>query len=203
MSIILLKGIILGIAISMPMGPISILCIQRTLFYGIKIGLITAIGSALADGVFGSIAAFGLSAIADFLTGYQIWIHVFGGIFLIYLGIMMLRSPPHTINTELQRSTTSLRAFASAFFLTITNPITIFSFMAVFAGLGLGSIHNGYQEAIIMVLGIMIGSTLWEFSLSISIKAIFQHRINTNSMRIINLISGSTILAFAALSFKI
>lgn len=203
MSALFIQGVIIGAAISMPMGPISILCIQRTLFYGIKIGLITAIGSALADGVYGSIAAFGLSTIADFLSGYQMWIHIIGGLFLVYLSIIIFRSPPRVIDTELHRGTTSTRAFVSAFFLTITNPITIFSFMALFAGLGLGSIHGGTHDAILMVLGIMTGSTLWEFLLSLFIKGILHKRLNMTMMRIINYISGSTILAFAALSFKL
>lgn len=203
MTSLFLKGIITGIALSMPMGPISILCIQRTLYYGIRIGLITAIGSALADGVFGSIAAFGLTAISDFLSGYQFWIHLLGAAFLLYLGIIMLRTPPRVIDTDLQQTTTSTRAFVSAFFMTITNPITIFSFMALFAGLGLGNVGSGYLGALWMVSGIMIGSTLWEFSLSLSVKAIFHKRINPRLMRIINYISGSTILAFAALSFKL
>lgn len=203
MSAIFLKGLILGIVISMPMGPISILCIQRTLFYGVKIGLLTAIGSALADGVFSCIAAFGLTAIADFLTGYQTWIHIIGAMFLIYLGISMLRSPPRKIEAEVTRSTTSMRALISAFFLTITNPITIFSFMAVFAGIGMGSAQGGYNDALLLVLGIMTGSTLWEFTISMGVKLIFQRRINETLMRIINFVSGSTILAFAALSFKL
>lgn len=203
MSAIFLKGLILGIVISMPMGPISILCIQRTLFYGVKIGLLTAIGSALADGVFSCIAAFGLTAIADFLTGYQTWIHIIGAMFLIYLGISMLRSAPRKIEAEVTRSTTSMRALISAFFLTITNPITIFSFMAVFAGIGMGSAQGGYNDALLLVLGIMTGSTLWEFTISMGVKLIFQRRINETLMRIINYVSGSTILAFAALSFKL
>lgn len=203
MSTLFIKGLIIGIVISMPLGPISILCIQRTLFYGVKIGLITAIGSSLADGLFGSIAAFGLTTIADFLSGYQTWIHVIGALFLVYLGISMLRSPPPAIHEKIQRSTTSLHAFVSAFFLTITNPITIFSFMALFAGLGIGSMYGGYHEALLMVLGIMLGSTLWEFTISMGAKILFQHRINTTLMRIINYVSGSTILAFAALSFKL
>lgn len=203
MPALFIKGLIIGVVISMPMGPISILCIQRTLLHGVKIGLMTAIGSSLADGVFGSIAAFGLTAIADFLSGYQTWIHVIGAIFLVYLGVAMLRSPPRKIDTDTQRSTTSLRAFVSAFFLTITNPITIFSFMALFAGLGIGSTPGGYHGALFMVLGIMLGSTLWEFTISMSVKLIFHSRINETLMRIINLVSGSTILAFAALSFRL
>ena len=83
MSALYIQGFIIGVAISMPLGPVSILCIQRTLYYGIKIGFITIVGSALADGIYGSIAAFGLSSISQFLTGYQYWIHITGSIFLM------------------------------------------------------------------------------------------------------------------------
>lgn len=201
MLMLFIQGIMLGIVISMPMGPISILCIQRTLLHGLKIGFLTAVGSSLADGVFGCIAAFGLTSVANTLTGYQYWIHIIGGLFLVYLGINMVRTPPRTIGENTEHNTTAKRAFISAFFLTITNPVTIFSFMAVFAGLGIGSLHNTFQEALLMVAGIMLGSTIWECSLSFSIKGIFHRFLGTGMMRIMNIISGATILAFAALSF--
>lgn len=203
MSALFIKGIILGIVISMPMGPISILCIQRTLYHGVKIGLITAIGSAFADGIYASIAAFGFTAIIDFLTGYQLWIHLVGSIFLLAMGISMIRSPAQALDTPLLRESKAIPAFVSAFFMTMTNPVTIFSFMAVFAGLGFESFSQGFNQAIYTVLGIMAGSTLWEFMLSISVKGIFHKRLNHSMMRIINFVSGSTILAFAALSFKL
>jgi len=203
MSALYIKGFIIGIAISMPLGPISILCIQRTLFYGIKIGFITTVGSALADGIYGSIAAFGLSSISRFLTGYQYWIHIAGSIFLLYLAIMILNSPPRTIDTTLKTETSFIKAFVSAFLLTITNPITIFSFLALFASIGLGSTRHGTHEALLMVLGIVSGSMTWEFLLSLSIKGIFYKHMNHTMMRIINYISGSTIIAFAALSFRV
>ena len=202
MTILLLQGIITGIVLSMPMGPISILCIQRTLYYGIKIGLLTAIGSALADGIFASLAVFGLTAITHYFSGYQFWIHLIGGLFLLYLGVSMLCSPPRSLDGHLQK-TTSLRAFISAFLMTITNPVTIFSFMALFEGLRLINTQHTSTEAWMIVFGIMIGSSLWEFTLSISIqKFLFKH-MSVKMMRIINVISGSTLLVFSALALKI
>ena len=197
-----LKGLILGIAISMPVGPVSILCIQRTLFYGVRIGLITTVGSALADGVYASIAAFGLTVVATFLTGYQLWIHIIGGIFLFYLGITILKSPTKNLQLNQVKVITIPQAFISAFFITITNPITIFSFIAIFAGAGL-AVSGSFENAIFLVLGLICGSISWEFILSLTVKLILQQRLNSKMMRFINYISGSTILVFALLSFRI
>ena len=120
---------------------------------------------------------------------------------------MILRSPPRTIDTTLTTEISFIKAFISAFLLTITNPITIFSFLALFAGIGLGSTHHGTHhgthDAVLMVFGIVSGSITWEFLLSLSIKGIFYKHMNHTMMRIINYISGSTIIAFAALTFRV
>lgn len=196
MFALFLKGLIIGFAIAAPVGPIGILCIQRSLHHGFKIGLMTGLGAASADGIYGIIAAFGLTAISSLLTTHQFWIQFIGGLFLVYLGIkLFIAAPPEKAaikNTE----KSAWHAYITSFFLTLTNPATILSFVAVFAGLGLGTIHPDYVHAIFLVLGIVLGSAIWWLVLSSGIAFILHHKMNDKSMQIINWISGSILIAF-------
>ena len=203
MMTLFFKGLILGVAISMPMGPISILCIQRTLAHGIKIGLCTAIGSAFADGIFGSIAAFGLNSVTIFLKNYSLLLHTIGGLALTYLGIKIILSKTEPIQHNMNvTSTKAFRAFISAFFLTLTNPITIFSFMAFFAGIGFATQgQNDAAHVFVLITGLMLGSTLWEFALSLSMKTMLYQRLSETLMKKLNFASGTILLGFAAISF--
>lgn len=192
----LLKSLVIGLAIAAPVGPIGILCIQRTLQSGFTIGLMTGLGAALADGIYGVIAVFGLTAISTFLITEQFWIHLFGGLFLLYLGIKLL-----IICTSIKTSTHTIEHYAwhaitTTFFLTLTNPMTILSFIAIFAGLGLSTLHNNYLQASILVSGIILGSAIWWFFLSFTVAFLLRHRLNTKTMRLINKLAGLIILLF-------
>ena len=117
------------------MGPIGVLCIRRTLVDGRLYGLITGLGAASADAIYGIIAAFGLVSITNLLIGGQTWLRLVGGIFLCYLGVRTLLARP--AQDEVSSQKTSLAgAYASTFLLTLTNPLTILSFAAIFAGMG-------------------------------------------------------------------
>src|SRR5690349_16043323 len=131
-----IKGLIIGFAIAAPVGPIGVLCIQRSLHDGFKIGLATGLGAALADGTYGLIAGFGLTALSSLLMEYQFWIRLFGGLFLLYLGVKLFLTSPREKSAG--RSDHSiLHALGTTYLLTVTNPATILSFLAIFAGLGL------------------------------------------------------------------
>ena len=159
---IFLKGLIIGISIAAPVGPIGVLCIQRTLAGGNILGLISGLGAASADAIYGFIAAFGLTVISNILVQHQFWFRLIGGGFLCYLGIKTLLSKPVTeVASEKNTSRRHIGAYGSTFFLTLTNPMTILSFAAIFAGLGVGSTSEDYVSASFMVLGVFIGSTLW------------------------------------------
>jgi threonine/homoserine/homoserine lactone efflux protein len=137
-SLFFLKGLLLGFSIAAPVGPIGLLCIQRTIANGRRSGLVTGLGAATADGLYGAVAAFGLTTISGFLVGQQIWLRLIGGLFLLYLGSRTF------LSKSAERAASSIhknlfRDYASTVFLTITNPMTILSFAAVFAGLGLAS----------------------------------------------------------------
>ena len=189
----LLKGVLIGFSIAAPVGPIGVLCIRRSLAEGQRVGLATGLGAATADAVFGCVAAFGLTAISGFLIGQKFWLGVLGGLFLCYLGVRTFLSRPSEKAAEAE-GVGLLAAYLSTFLLTLTNPMTILSFVAVFAGLGLGNSPD-YLTASMMVMGVFVGSALWWLMLSGGVGA-FRSRLNSDWMRVVNRVSGVIILAF-------
>lgn len=162
---LLVKGFIIGFSIAAPVGPIGVLCIRRTLAEGRMVGLLTGLGAATADAVYGSIAGFGLTFIAAFLVSQQIWLSLGGGLFLLYLGFKTLRTAPAN-RAATANHNSLLSAYASTFGLTLTNPATILSFTAIFAGLGLVNSAGTYISAVFLVGGVFAGSALWWLLLS-------------------------------------
>ena len=194
-----MKGLIIGFSIAAPVGPIGVLCIQRTIAYGKISGLFTGLGAATADGLYGAVAAFGLTIISNFLVGQQFWFRLIGGAFLLYLGIKtFLSKPAEKAATENHKGLFS--DYLSTVFLTLTNPTTILSFVAVFAGLGLGSINGNTPSAILMVAGVIVGSALWWLILSGGV-GLFREKFNMSALAILNKISGTIIFIFAILAF--
>lgn len=191
-----LKGFIIGFSIAAPVGPIGVLCIHRSLHQGFRSGLATGCGAALADGTYGMIAGFGLTFIASFLINHIHWIKLFGGLFLLYLGFKILISRPAKQPSLSTSSKSLIRNFMTTFFLTLTNPMTIFSFIAVFASFGLGSIHTSYYAAGILILGIILGSLCWWLLLSGSVAILFRNKINQSQLYGINFLSGIVITIF-------
>jgi threonine/homoserine/homoserine lactone efflux protein len=194
-----LKGIILGFSIAAPVGPIGVLCIRRTLMQGIAFGLISGLGAATADAIYGCIAGFGLTFISTILIGGQIWLRSIGGIFLVYLGIKTILSKPSE-QTTLVKGNNLISAYISTFFLTITNPMTIISFTAIFSGLGLLGTSVKYMSAIILVFGVFTGSALWWIILS-TVTGFFRAKFNSFGLQWINKISGLIIIGFGLFSF--
>src|SRR5688572_6978734 len=128
----LLKGLAIGFCIAAPVGPIGVLCIRRSLAEGTLIGLATGLGAATADAAYGCVAAFGLTAISDFLVGQKFWLGLLGGIFLCYLGVRtFFTKPAPGMESRLQAVSGLGSAYVSTLFLTLTNPMTILSFVAV------------------------------------------------------------------------
>ena len=195
MLALFIKGLIIGFAIAAPVGPIGVLCIQRTLHDGFKIGFMTGMGAALADGTYGLIAGFGLTAISSLLIAQQFWIRLIGGLFLLYLGIKLFLTAPQQRSAG-QPDRSSWHAFSTTYLLTVTNPATILSFVAIFAGLGLGTSSTDYSQAILLVSGIILGSAMWWLFLSCGVAFILHHRLSPAVMRNINRLSGMIILTF-------
>ena len=191
-----IRGLLIGLSIAATVGPMSVLCIQRTLNKGQLYGLVSGLGIATADGVYGSIAAFGLTLITNFLIMEQIWIRLIGGIFLIYLGIKtILSKPPESAATLTIQTNGYPGAYASTFLLTLTNPLTILSFAAIFAGIGVGSASKSFLSAAIVVIGVFAGSTLWWIILT-GIISLLRKKMDAQWLLWINRISGAIITLF-------
>jgi len=194
MTEFLLRGIILGFSIAAPVGPIGVLCIRRTLAEGRASGLASGLGAATADAIYGCLAAFGLTFISSFLVTQQGWLRLVGGAFLCYLGIRTFLTRP-TDQAAPARGKGLIGAYGSTFLLTLTNPMTILSFTAVFAGLGLADTGGEYGSATTLVLGVFAGSALWWLGLS-SIVSLFRTRFDARALRWINRASGIIIAGF-------
>lgn len=193
-SAFILRGLLLGISIAAPVGPIGVLCIRRTLASGRLHGFISGLGAATADTIYGGIAAGGLTALSGILIGYSSWMRLFGGAFLCYLGIKTFLSPP-TLSTASARTSGALVAYTSTLLLTLANPATILSFAAIFVGVGASSTLNSAD----MVLGVFLGSALWWLLLSVA-TSMLRERLNLVGMRIINRGSGCIICGFGVLA---
>lgn len=189
-----LKGLIIGFAIAAPVGPIGVLCIRRSLVQGKRYGIISGLGAATADAVYGFIAAFGLTVVSNFLIDQIFWLQVIGGCFLCYLGVQTLRSKPSEKAANVSGGNL-LKAYTSTLFLTITNPMTILSFVAIFAGLGLSTEQSHIIYSVLLVLGVFGGSVFWWIVLSTGVS-FFQKKFNLKSMVWINRLSGLILLIF-------
>lgn len=190
----LIRGIIIGFSIAAPVGPIGVLCIRRTLASGRTNGLLSGLGAATADALYGSVATFGLTIISNFLLQHQMWLRLIGGVFLLFLGVKTILSRPSKID-PLAKPENLLSAYGSTFLLTLTNPLTILSFAAIFAGLGLVSAQNSYVEAGMMVLGVFLGSASWWLILS-GITSLLRARLNLAILTWVNRVSGCIIFGF-------
>ncbi len=195
----LLRGAVIGFSIAAPVGPIGVLCIRRTLTEGRGSGLVSGLGAATADALYGCIAGFGLTFISNILITQQRWLHLVGGIFLCYLGIKTFLSRPAK-QAALVRGNGLLGAYASTFFLTLTNPMTILSFAAIFAGLGIVSASGNYLSAGVLVSGVFAGSALWWLILSGGV-GVFRGNFNPHGLRWVNRISGIIITGFGLFAF--
>src|SRR5919201_2008869 len=160
-----LKGLVLGFSIAAPVGPIGVLCIRRSLAEGRVVGLVSGVGAATADALYGAVAAFGLTFVSALLVSQEFWLRVMGGAFLCYLGVKTFLTPP-SAQPASTGGTGLAGAYTSTLFLTLTNPTTILSFAAIFAGLGVASSGGGYPSAGLLVLGVFAGSALWWLFLS-------------------------------------
>ena len=191
---VLAQGIALGFSIAAPVGPIGVLCIRRTLQNGFKSGLASGLGAASADALYGTIAAAGLTLAAEFLVRQQVWLGIVGGLFLLYLGVSTFRSPPPEAEGDAPKAGKLGGDYLSTLLLTLSNPITIFSFIALFGGLSATS--NFKVSAFLLVVGVFSGSAVWWLMLSAGVS-IFRKRFSPAVMGWVNRIAGVVILAFA------
>ena len=189
--LIFFHGLLIGISIAAPVGPIGVLCIRRTLSNGKLMGFLSGMGAATADMVYGATAAFGLTVITGLLVENKFWFQLIGGSFLLYLGIKTFLEKPADHAAKANQSG-YLGAYLSTFFLTITNPMTILSFAAIFAGTMFVGKTN---SPILLVSGVFTGSATWWLTLSFVI-GLLRDRLTASHMAWINRISGVIIVVF-------
>ena len=194
----LLKGLIIGFAMSVPVGPIGILCIRKTLAEGHSRGLIIGLGAATADALYGSIAAFGLTFVSDMIASQHIWVSLLGGGLLMFLGIKTFRAKREDPLLPSERPG-FWGSYVSSFLIAVTNPVTVFAFVAVFAAFGLGH-RLTIVSASILVFGVFAGSGLWFLTLGY-VATFFRKRLESGGLRWVNRIAGVLIILSGIAAF--
>jgi len=195
--VFLLKGIAVGIVIAVPVGPVGIMCVRRTIFEGKLAGLVSGLGAATADAIFGFIAAFGLTFVSDWLIGYHQWLRIAGGCYLLYVGGSALLAEPEAKRSSEPDAEGLLRDFLSTFALTLTNPITILAFLGIFSALGLSGDDATFSRAAILVLGVWLGSLLWWLALTLGLGSLFRS-FDARNLKWLNRASGFILLLSGA-----
>lgn len=195
---LVLAGIGVGLLVAAPIGPVNVLCIQRAVAKGFWGGMAAGIGAMLGDGLLAAIAVFSVTAISDVMIAYSGPIQLFGGALLIIFGIGLLFAPPSLLIAPGQKSHLwdHWGIIPQTFFLTISNPGAILGMLALIGGLGslIGGIDT-YLEALLLVVSVMGGSLLWWLGLSRLIATI-RHRLTESSLKLINRIAGTLLIAF-------
>lgn len=195
----LVRGLVIGFSIAAPVGPIGVLCIRRTLADGRAVGFAAGLGAATADAFYGAVAGFGLTAVSTALVGRQGWLRLIGGAFLCWLGARVFLARPAEASAPATLGAGLVGAYASTFVLTLTNPMTILSFAAVFAGLGVGTAGAGHGAAAVLVTGVFAGSALWWLALSGAV-GLLRQRVTARGLRWVNRASGTIIAGFGLLA---
>ncbi len=179
------------------MGPIGVLCIQRTLSNGRRSGFVSGLGAASADAVYGAIAGFGITALAALLLEFETSVRVGGGLLLLLLGVRAFRTEPSE-PTGTSASRGLLGDYGSTFLLTITNPMTILAFVGVFTSLGVG-LTGDSLDASVLVLGVFVGSVCWWLCLSVGVDAL-RTRLTQRVLHRVNQVAGGIIVGFGLLA---
>ena len=195
-----LTGIVVGIIIAVPVGPVGVMCVRRTIFEGKIAGFVSGLGAATADAVFGIIAAFGLTVVSDWLFACQWWLRGAGGCLLLFIGGRSLLVKPQAKLASPPDPESLSWYYASTFALTLTNPLTVLVFIAIFAAVGLSGAEATLGGAAVLVLGVWVGSLLWWLALSFSIGLLVRS-FEPRHMAWINRASGAILLVSGAALF--
>ena len=197
--LLIASGIVMGLIAAVPIGPVNLICIRRTFAFGPLNGFVSGLGAALGDGIFAAINGLSLTWIANLIEGYATIIELIGGALLVFFGYRMFMAHP-VLRIEVEsgdkEGSTLVRAIASTFALTITNPVTLGTFFVMFAGLGgLAGGAGSYGDAGFVVAGVVGGSIGWWLALT-SVIGLFHTRITTGAMQRINRVSGALVAIF-------
>ena len=196
-GLLFFKSLLLGLSIAAPVGPIGLLCINRTLNYGRLAGVLSGLGAATADTIYAAFAAFGFGLSVGRLVEQQTWTEIIGALFLIYIGVKIFMSKPASQAANVSGKNL-INMFVSTWLLTMANPVTILSFVAMFAGLGFVEQTGSLGAAFTLVSGVFLGSSLWWLLLSGGVY-IFKTRLMPY-LGAINKMSGLLIVLLGTLS---
>lgn len=195
-------GVGIGIAASAPIGPVNILCIQRSVRFGFREGFTSGCGALLADLFYASVAAFGISAVSDLIEGHAFLLKIVGGLLLIVFGGIIVMRTPHPERAPVaQKKLGTVGAAAAALFLSLTNPALLFGFLAMFSGLeDLQDSHHGVQAAMTVVSGVLVGGLCWWLCVSAFVSH-HRTRITPHRLHLMNILSGLALTGFGAVIF--
>lgn len=197
-----LKGLLIGVIIALPFGPIGVMCMQHSLIRGMTYGLVAGLGAALADALYGALAGFGVSASSEFIEANTLLLEIIGAAFLFFLGLRSIFSKPKDLSEVYQRDSIQ-KIFAGTFLLTLTNPFTLICFAGIYAGLGICLAGEGPMATLALSAGVFVGSAFWWILISFGMSFL-KTKVNLTWIGNINRISGAILLCFAlAASFAI
>lgn len=188
------KGFLIGMIVAVPVGPIGLLCVNRTLSKGPAYGLVSGLGVATADAISAGIVVLGLTLVSSFLIAEQLWLRLIGGFFLCYLGMKIFATQPSE-RAATAKENNLVSAYASTFFLTFSNPLTLLSFVAIYAGWGIEDLSGHYVLAAVLTAGVFSGSASWWVLLSGGmpvVRLMFSHE----GLRWVHRVSGAIIAGF-------
>jgi threonine/homoserine/homoserine lactone efflux protein len=201
-AILIISGFVIGLIVAVPIGPVNLICIRRTLAFGPLNGFMSGFGAAAGDGIFAIVTGFGLTAVSQLIEGFSVPLELAGGALLLFFGWRTFFTDPHLRDADKlvakQNGRSSLAgAMASTFALTITNPATLLAFAGLIAGFGglAGAREPSFISAAFVVAGVIGGSTAWWLTLT-TVVGLFHARIDDYVMHVINRISGFLIAGF-------
>jgi threonine/homoserine/homoserine lactone efflux protein len=194
---LLIQGVLMGLVVAVPVGPLGILCINRFLMFGPLCGLMSGVGVATGDALAAGIAALGISLVSEILSEHRVAMRLVGGLFLCYLGYRIFRTQPAAESPVIDVNGL-LGAYATTFLLTCSNPVTILSFVAIIAGWHVPSLHGHYAAAGLLSAGVFMGSALWWVGLFIGMTT-FRGRFNLRFLGWVHRVSGALIAGFGVI----
>jgi threonine/homoserine/homoserine lactone efflux protein len=201
--VLIVTGLVIGFIVAAPIGPVNLICIRRTLAFGSLNGFLSGLGGAVGDGVYAAIVGFGLTAISQWIEGYSQALQLAGGALLLGFGVHTYLADPLRGKEigypadHAPRNSSLLRAFASTFAISITNPATLFAFAALFTGFGgiVAGARASLAQAGFVVSGVLCGSALWWLTLT-TVVGFLHARIDARVMRIITHVTGIIVIVF-------
>lgn len=198
---LLWKGILIGIGVSIPLGPIGMLCVQRTVNKNWRSGYISGLGAATSDSLYAIVGGFSLTMIVDFIRQHELVFGLLGVLILVILGFHIYQSnPAREIQKFKKKGTSYFQDFLLTFFLTVSNPLAVFVFIAVFASSGLVLKLSRPLEAFLIVGGVFLGASIWWLILTGTVN-LFRHKMSLRVLWWANKIVGLSIMVFAVSSF--